>query len=132
MTAQSSRLAVLARDTGRVLLVQRSIRSHTEPGKWEFPGGKPEGTESSIEAASREWEEETGARLPNGKLLGEFNVGRHHIFTFSVSSEAKVRIRAPRGEVDAIAWWSPSDAAGAEAVRIELRDRTTWDLLKRR
>lgn len=57
----------MARDTGRVLCLQRAL-SDDDPagGKWEMPGGSIEQGESPIEGVIREWKEETGCPVPEG------------------------------------------------------------------
>lgn len=49
------------------------LTKHKERG-WEFPGGKKEGNETLEEAAKREVEEETGARLKSLQYIGEYEV----------------------------------------------------------
>jgi 8-oxo-dGTP diphosphatase len=46
-----------------VLLLQRSQRSKTNPGKWELPGGKIDAGESFDTALTREILEETGLTI---------------------------------------------------------------------
>ncbi|MFD7507883.1 NUDIX domain-containing protein [Streptomyces sp. NPDC059853] len=61
-------LVIKAADTGRVLMLQRSLDDEDDParGTWEFPGGgiETEEGEEPLHAALREWQEETGATLP--------------------------------------------------------------------
>ncbi|WP_338449189.1 nucleoside triphosphatase YtkD [Niallia oryzisoli] len=49
------------------------LTKHKERG-WEFPGGKKEENETLEEAAKREVEEETGARLKSLQYIGEYEV----------------------------------------------------------
>ena len=49
------------------------LTRHKERG-WEFPGGKREPGETLEEAALREVEEETGAKLKNLQFIGEYEV----------------------------------------------------------
>lgn len=58
-------LAVVASDTGRVLMIQRPLGSGND-GKWEFPGGHIEDGEKPFAAAWREWLEETGLPMRGG------------------------------------------------------------------
>jgi 8-oxo-dGTP diphosphatase len=52
---------IVVRDqTGRCLLLKRSMSSGGNPGKWEFPGGKIDPGEGLDEALLREVVEETG------------------------------------------------------------------------
>lgn len=49
-------LAVLAADTGRVLMLQRALdEDDLAGGTWECPGGKLDPGETPLEAAKREW-----------------------------------------------------------------------------
>lgn len=61
-------LAVVASDTGRVLMIQRPLDDgDPNGGKWEFPGGVREDNEEPRAAAVREWQEETGLPLPSSR-----------------------------------------------------------------
>lgn len=53
----------------KVLLVKRSMKVTTEPGKLAIPGGYLDRGETTIEAARRETLEETGYRVNNGFLF---------------------------------------------------------------
>ena len=60
-------LAVVASDTGRVLMIQRPLDGgDPNGGKWEFPGGRIESDEKPFAAAWREWLEETGLLMRGG------------------------------------------------------------------
>lgn len=62
---------ILRLESGEVLLLKRSQRSHHHPGCWEFPGGGMEQGEGLTTALRREVREETGleiAGLPSSFL----------------------------------------------------------------
>ena len=66
-------VAVQAADTGRVLMIQRSLAQDDPPdvaGTWEFPGGGIEDGETPEAAAWREFSEETGLPAPPGEVTG--------------------------------------------------------------
>ena len=54
---------VVRDDSGRWLLLKRSMSSKANPCKWEFPGGKIDPGESFDEALLREVAEETGLTI---------------------------------------------------------------------
>jgi len=126
-------LAVRAADTDRVLMLQRALTDDDPAGGFlEFPGGHIEGSESPLEAAVREWCEETGLDLPDGSFTGEWassnNIYRGFVYT--VESENLIDIfdrdwasnpDDPDGDqVEVVAWFDPDHLADNSAVRPEL------------
>lgn len=62
-------LVIKAADSGRVLMTQRTPYHGDDEdtyGKWEFPGGSIDEGEMALQAALREFREETGLELPEG------------------------------------------------------------------
>lgn len=128
-------LAVLAADTGRVLMIQRALcDDDPAAGKVEFPGGHIEDSESPLTAAWREWAEETGCVPPPGVQTGSWlaSNGVYQGVVWTVDREAAVPVRGgpvvpnpddPDGDlVEAILWMDPADLPGNPAVRDELLD----------
>lgn len=126
-------LAVLAADTGRVLMLQRAL-DDTDPaaGTWEFPGGHIEGTETPLRGAWREWAEETGCVPPPGVQTGTWTSpdGIYQGIVWTIDAEASVPVRSdtaisnpddPDGDcAEAVAWWNPETLPGNPVVRPEL------------
>jgi 8-oxo-dGTP pyrophosphatase MutT (NUDIX family) len=130
-------LAVRAEDTGRVLMLQRAFDDDTAGGMWEFPGGCLDEGETALNAAVREWQEETGLLLPVDVVLELAAGGRgwtspdgvYRGYTVDVPDEASVDILDrgrinpddPDGDnVEALAWWDPTTIPGNPNVRGEL------------
>lgn len=124
-------LAVLAADTGRVLMLQRAlVDDDPAAGTWEFPGGHLEGAESPLAAAWREWQEETGAACAPGVQTGSWTSGIYQGIVWTIEREAMIPVRSDTvitnpddpdsDQVEAIAWWNPETLPGNPAVRAEL------------
>lgn len=128
-------LAVQAKDTGRVLMLQRAVDpTDRAGGLWEFPGGRLDPGENPEEAARREFTEETGLPVPDGKITGTWTSpnGVYHGIVLRVKHEADVPIFGerfadvvnpddPDGDaVEALAWWDPRTLPDNPAVRGEL------------
>jgi 8-oxo-dGTP pyrophosphatase MutT (NUDIX family) len=130
-------VAVKAADTGRVLMLQRGL-DHSDPasGKWEFPGGRREVLDESPESAGiREWQEETGMKLPKGEFTGHWSSpdNVYHGLVLTVPHEHKVPINGARDQVtnpddpdgdnvESLAWWDPKHLSDDHpALRKELR-----------
>lgn len=128
-------IAVVARDTGRILMLQRAT-SDEDPaaGLWEFPGGRAEPEDGGpYGTAVREWQEETGCHLPDGRVLGSHDSadGVYRTYAYEVPSETDVPIFTDRDQVinpddpdgdatEALAWWDPAHVNGNQAVRPEV------------
>ena len=64
-------IKVLIRNrSGELLLLQRSMQSKNNPGKWDLPGGKMEESESFDSAVYREVCEETGLNISSIGVAG--------------------------------------------------------------
>lgn len=125
-------LAVQALDTGRVLMLQRSL-DHNDPaaGKLEFPGGHLENDESPLAAAWREWAEETGCAPPPGTEAGRWTAnGVYQGIVWQCETESMVPVRCDTqianpddsdGDgAEAIMWTDPRDLPGNPMLRDEL------------
>lgn len=125
-------LALRAGDTGRVLMLQRAMmQGDPAAGMWEFPGGHKSYNETDQEGAIREWQEETGVKLPKKAQLfsswQSFN-GRYIGWVFEIPKESNVEldgrdeVKNPDGDwFQAVAWFDPRDLANHPAVRPELK-----------
>lgn len=138
-------IAMVAADTGRVLMIQRAlIEGEDACGKWEFPGGKLEEGETTWDAAQREFAEEAGHPLPDGELAFTWlsSNGVYQGFVYIVDTEIADFIDGSRSVEDpdnpaqgnyteAAAWFDPSDLdRGPRILREECRS-TPWSLIKK-
>jgi 8-oxo-dGTP pyrophosphatase MutT (NUDIX family) len=129
-------ILVLAEDTGRVLLVQRSIDNHSRArGQYEIPGGHLDG-QDAWEAAQREWEEELGQDLPKGKRQGQWvsdaGDGTYTGFIYSIKHEDDIDLDdVPRDddEVENASWFRPEDLPGNPITRVET-ESLDWSQLQ--
>lgn len=111
---------VVAADTGRLLLIQRSNEDKRDParGQWEMPGGHLDEGEHAWEAAQREWSEETGLEFPSGHLAGNWisnGIYQAHLFVVPVEADLDLNPNKrdrfgnpddPGGDdIESLAWW---------------------------
>jgi predicted NUDIX family NTP pyrophosphohydrolase len=122
-----------------------------DPGAWTIPKGQPNDGEELIEAAQREFEEETGIR-PHGEFLPLGSIRQRagktvHAWAWEGDADAStitsitMKCEWPRGsgrwvvvpEIDRCQWFDPMTARSKinEAQR-ELIDRLELTLLDRR
>lgn len=127
-------LMVRAADTGRVLMLQRAItEDDLAAGKLEPPGGHADPGESLVQAALREWAEETGMQPPTGILTGSWDSadGVYRGYVLTVPSEGVLDIGNGRDQVlnpdnkdgdvfEAILWVDPADFSGNPLMRPEM------------
>lgn len=126
--------AVKAADTGRVLMIQRTLDPEDPAaGRWEFPGGHLNPGEDPKAAAIREWEEETGLNFPAGaELAGTWTTpdGVYAGHVFKIPAEASIPINTGDGEDgETLAWFDPDDLDGFPALRDELANTLPKDEL---
>jgi len=130
----ASGLALIARDTGRVLMIQRANDpADHAAGFWEFPGGHIEDGETPLQAAIREWEEEVGVKLPDGlDSESDWSTGVYMGHVAFIDSESDLEINTdskevlnpddPDGDgVEVAAWWDIDHIMGSKNIRPELR-----------
>ncbi len=139
-------LAVVAVDTGRVLMIQRSLEDPDDPaaGTWEFPGGKLEDGEEPFNGGTREFEEEVGAKLPDGRRAGSWTspngVYRGEVWVIPSEEDLDINLdhedRAvlnpddPDGDhIEVAAWFDPEDLPSNPALRPECLT-TDWDVIE--
>ena len=125
-------LAVVAADTGRVLLAQRSpdpTDAADVAETWEFPGGGLIEGEDPEVGAFREFNEEIGFAPPKGEVINGWRSdnGVYQGFVYSIETEVPVDDWAPSDEVQAVQWVAPEDAASLD-LRPEMQDMD-WSLL---
>lgn len=134
-------IAVRAKDTGRVLMLQRANdKSDPASGTWEFPGGRLNDGEHPYNGAKREWQEEMGTRLPRGDHAGEWQSGVYNGFIHDVPSESSVKLNLdsdnrnvsnhddPDGDnAEVAAWFHPHQLRRMSSLRSELRESRPWN-----
>jgi 8-oxo-dGTP pyrophosphatase MutT (NUDIX family) len=125
-------LMVRAADTGRVLMLQRSLDDDQQhaAGKLEPPGGHVESGETLAQGALREFSEETGMSAPRGTLSGSWTSsdGVYRGFVLDVPSEDVLDLENGRSEhtnpdgdsFEVVLWVDPGDFAGNPLVRPEM------------
>lgn len=129
-------LIVKAVDTGRVLMTQRSPYHGDDEetkGTWEFPGGSIDEGETPLQAALREFGEETGLTLPEGyQIEGSTGSadGTYLSIVVLVPNEAwTVNADLLPMETMGIGWFHPDHVEETPITRPEVDD-TDWDSVK--
>jgi 8-oxo-dGTP pyrophosphatase MutT (NUDIX family) len=141
-------VALVAADTGRVLMIQRAmIDGELACGKWEFPGGGLDDGEDPWDGAAREFGEEVGHPLPDGHpvatWLSSDGVYRGYVYLTPAEDGIAILERHDDGRAvddpdnpgqsnytEAVAWFDPYDLdRGPRILREECRSMD-WKLLK--
>ena len=122
-------IVLRAADTGRVLMIQRRLDQLDEnAGKLDFPGGHTQIGETVLDAATREFCEEVGMPVPDGRLSYGWKFGEEPetftAFIVDVETETLIVPRQNRDpnildpddpndfgglKVDPVLWVSPKD-----------------------
>jgi len=72
-----SQKAIITRNDGKILMLQRHADDMSRPDGWDFPGGALEDTEEPTEGIKREVQEETGLPIKNIVLLEARSIALH-------------------------------------------------------
>jgi 8-oxo-dGTP pyrophosphatase MutT (NUDIX family) len=113
--ARAGLLCVRAEDTGRVLMLQRSLADAVHGGKLDFPGGHVEDGENFEQTAIREFREEVGVELPAGTMRPGWRHGGHEAYVYDIASEDLIPPREQR-ELEMI---DPDDAEKTDGLHSE-------------
>lgn len=116
--------ALVLNEKGEFLLLRRSENSHTNPGKWDLPGGKVNPDETLKEAVVREVEEETGISIYPGEIAGEvnFELTKKRVIAIVFNGGyviSKVKLSYEHIEY---AWTSLESILGMETLPVYFRD----------
>lgn len=84
--------ALIKNDKGEILILKRSIRSRSNPGLWELPGGKVEPGEDFEQALIREIKEETSLDVSLNHAIGVAQ--QNHPHRHSVHLIMKVDVKS--------------------------------------
>lgn len=138
---QAAGLLVQARDSGRVLLIQRSLADEDKEaaGMLELPGGRLDEGEDAWTAACREFCEEVGVPLPSGQLIDTWVADNavYQGFLYAIATEDLLDLHPdddvrqynpddPDGDyIETVIWVDPAHLM-LMPLRRELRAMTPW------
>jgi 8-oxo-dGTP pyrophosphatase MutT (NUDIX family) len=141
-----SGVALKAHDTGRILMIQRSLEDEKDParGTWEIPGGHHEnGDLTSLHAAIREWTEEVGQPFPDNGVVKHTWTSPNGIYQGHVvvipsekdlsMKDGRVTVNPddPKGDAhEQAAWWDVDHAKKNPALRPELKGAPWKEIAK--
>lgn len=131
-------IALQALDTGRVLMLQRSLADAEDlnAGLWEFPGGSLETGEDPSEGAKREFAEEVGVPVPEDAEDGGTSwdlppdAPKYRLHLLTIPAEASIDLQSyevqnpddPNGlNRESLAFWDPAHITG-DNIRPEVLD----------
>jgi len=81
---------LLTDENNKILILKRSTDSKTNPGKWEFPGGKVDQGESFDQALIREVYEETQLKISLEHVIGVSEQNLHLIRAVHIIMSGKI------------------------------------------
>jgi len=81
---------LLTDENNKILILKRSTDSKTNPGKWEFPGGKVDQGESFDQALIREVCEETQLKISLDHVVGVSEQNLHLIRAVHIIMSGKI------------------------------------------
>lgn len=125
-------IAIVAADTGLVLMAQRAMDETDAPDvqeSWEFPGGSLNPGEEPFPGAVRELLEETYLPLPDGLVVNGWRApnGIYQGFVYLTPTACSLDGWLPTKECQAVAWVPPGGTPDMK-IRPEMAD-FDWALL---
>jgi 8-oxo-dGTP pyrophosphatase MutT (NUDIX family) len=144
--SKAAGIAVVSQGSGRVLMIQRdnTDKDKKAASRLEFPGGRLDEGESAWAGALREWQEETGNKLPEGEIVATWDNdhGPYRLFVYVIATENEIHLNPDKDDMEVVdpdhphasqpevaAWYYPKDLATAKKmVRKELR-KFDWSVL---
>ncbi|MFT4250145.1 MAG: NUDIX domain-containing protein [Candidatus Woesearchaeota archaeon] len=116
-TYQSS--AILLRNKDRILFQKRDNNTKHNPNKWSFFGGGLNPQEIPLEAAIREFKEETGYQLQNPQLVYSWRrpkqtASNEYIFTELIPNNKLHTLRLYEGAM--MGWFTEQEAKQLDFV----------------
>lgn len=127
-------LAVVAADTGRVFLAQRTMDETDDPDvqeTWEFPGGGLIEGEDPEVGAFREFNEEIGFAPPKGEVVNGWRSDDsvYQGFVYVIPEEFSLDGWEPTSEVQDVDWFNRDDVNASGKLRPEVESQTDWDMI---
>lgn len=102
------------KDVWSIPLVRRADVGDVHSGQIALPGGMIEPAETALDAARREFEEETGVPIDAGQIAGELSPVYIYVSNFWVRCFVSVG--------DVVTNWSPCDREVAELIFLPIAD----------
>ena len=127
-------IALVATESGRVLLAQRAMDESDDPDvqeTWEFPGGGLNPGEEPLAGAAREFDEEIGVGFPNEYVVTNgwrSDDGIYQGFVIETVAQFGLEEFEPNDEVQAVAWVGRDDLPNL-TLRPEVEMQTDWDMI---
>jgi mutator protein MutT len=111
MTQNEACVALLVNNSKKVFTTKRSMNKSAYPGYWEFPGGKKEASDMTLEeCAAREIKEECGVELDSNQLslVGSWPQPPFLVHFFYAKVEDTSEIHCKEDQMDS-KWISPKE-----------------------
>lgn len=137
-------IAVVAANSGRCLMLQRDDDDKAPASsRWEWPGGHIDPGETPWDGAMREWQEETGNKLPKGKCVASWAHGEYQGFVYRIEDEKLIWLNPDKDDMqvtdpdhpkqlqtEVMAWWYADDAEKSPGGMRPNFEHFDWKLIR--
>jgi len=116
--------AIIRNERGEFLLLRRAENSHSNPGKWDLPGGKLGLQEPLTEAVIREVWEETGINIVIGEIVGyaTFELPQKRVIAIVFNGGYIIEDIKLSHEHIEYSWFSLDNILGLDTLPIHFRE----------